>query len=406
MRRLLTLAISAGLAFSAQPAVALELDQLLPIGIAGFNAAPNVTILTRKHPQYDSLGIRWDGWEINPELSLGAGYDSNPSGIASASATLNATPSLLLHDTALGFGAYAAAQFQNYMQSPAQNTHGYTLALGEGLLLPHNSLVLALARLRTQETGFTLDNFSATRPVTLTGTEFRASDKYTTGMLTLTPEFTYATAITQSLANPASASLAATNIGGGLTFTFTPDAITSLVMRLHASNWRFSQPGQNANDYTALIGLSNDAEHLWSFRLLGGAAARRPSIGTSQVVPVLEAAASWMPTPLTSLDFSAAHEIEDPERLDAASYTLSEAKLSLAHELRRNIIITATASATQAKYFHNPLSETLLTSGVTLTWRLNRQFRLVTAYDFNDRQANLLRAANEHVVTFTLTWAP
>lgn len=393
--------LSAGLTLTAHRARALELDTLLPDGIPGFNAAPDVTILTRQHPQYDSLGIRWGGFEINPELSFGAGYDSNPNGVAPPSANLSATASLLLHNTALGFGAYAAAQSQSYLQSPSQNSNGYTLALGEGLLLPHDTLILALARLRTQETGFTLDNFGFTKPITLNGTEFRASDKYSTGMLTLSPEFTYASAVIQS-----PASLAATNIGGGLTLTFTPDAITSLVMHLHASNWRFSQPGQNANDYTALIGLSNDAERLWSFRLLAGAAARQPTTGKSQIVPVIEAAASWMPSSLTSLDFTAAHEIEDPERLDAASYTLTESKLSLAHELRRNIIITAAASATQAEYFHSPLSETLLASNASVTWRLNRQIRLVTAYSFNDRQANLLRAANEHVVTLTLTWAP
>ncbi|MDE8343771.1 MAG: outer membrane beta-barrel protein [Acidocella sp.] len=401
MRRLLFLTISAGLTLAAHPARALELDTLLPGGIPGFNTTPDVTILTRQHPQYDSLGIRWGSWEINPELSFGAGYDSNPNGIALPSATLSLAPSLLVHNTALGFGAYAAGQSQNYPQSPSQNSNGYTVALGEGLLLPHNTLILALVRLRTQETGFTLASISTLKPAPLTGTEFRASDKFSTGMLTLTPEFIYATAVT---APPAS--LTATNIGGGLTLTFTPDAITSLVMHLHASNWRFSQPGQNANDDTALIGLSNDAERLWSFRLLAGIAARQPTTGKSQIVPVIEAAADWMPSSLTSLDFTAAHEIEDPERLDAASYTLTESKLSLAHELRRNIIITTAASATQAVYFHNPLTETILSNADTITWRLNRQFKLATAYRFNDRQANHLRAANEHIVTLTLTWAP
>ncbi|OYV32189.1 MAG: hypothetical protein B7Z81_13095 [Acidocella sp. 20-61-6] len=374
---------------------------MLPNGIPGFNSTPEVTILTRQHPQYDSPGIRWGAWEIDPELTAGTGYDSNPNGIASPSATLNLGPSLLVQNTALGIGAYAAAQSQNYLQSPLQNSNSNTLALGEALLLPHNTLVLALARLQTQETGFALASISTLRPTTITGTEFRASDKYTTGMVTLTPEFTYATAVTASPAN-----LTATNIGGGLTLTFTPDAITSLVMRLHASNWRFSKLGQNANDGTALIGLSNDAERLWSFRLLGGIATRLPAIGKSQTVPVIEAAFAWMPSELTSLDFSAAHEIEDPERLDATSYTLTESKLSLAHELRRNIILTAAASATQADYFHSPLTETILSNAETITWRLNRQFKFVTAYTFNDRQANHLRAANEHVVTLTITWAP
>ena len=31
---------------------------------------------------------------------------------------------------------------------------------------------------------------------------------------------------------------------------------------------------------------------------------------------------------------------------------------------------------------------------------------LNAAYEFNDRQANFLRAANEHVVTIGATWTP
>ncbi|OYV42081.1 MAG: hypothetical protein B7Z75_14265 [Acidocella sp. 20-57-95] len=220
-------------------------------------------------------------------------------------------------------------------------------------------------------------------------------------MFTLTPDFTAAqTSYTQGQ------TLTARQLGGGITMRFTPDAIASLVTSLHATSSRYNIAAENADDYAVLIGMADHAENIWNFRLLAGVAARAPHIGKPRLLPIAEAAASWLPDELDSFTLSAAHEIEDPNQLDTASYTRTELQAGWDRELRRNIILTSSASTTKADFFSAPLKETIFTASSALVWHLNRHLKFAAAYQFNDRQANILRAANEHVLTFTLTWMP
>ncbi len=78
----------------------------------------------------------------------------------------------------------------------------------------------------------------------------------------------------------------------------------------------------------------------------------------------------------------------------------------MAHEYLRNVILNLTLEADHADYLHTPLRETLLSSAFALDWQLNAALAVNAGYSFNDRQANFLRAANEHVVTLGMTWTP
>ena len=64
------------------------------------------------------------------------------------------------------------------------------------------------------------------------------------------------------------------------------------------------------------------------------------------------------------------------------------------------------AEADHAAYLYLPAAETVYRAGTSLSWQLNTILALNAAYAFNDRQANFLRAANEHVVTIGATWTP
>ncbi len=401
MRSACFIPVLASLTLLAHPAAALQLDSLLPASIPGFNTEPGVSILTRLHPEYQNPGIQLGGLAIDPALASSAGYDSSPNGVATTSPFVSLTPSLRVQDTALGLGAYGSWQITNFTQQPSQNNSAYTLAVGEAALLAQNTLIIGLANLRSQQTGFSVTTLNLNRPATITGTQLRARDSFTSGLFTLTPEVTAAqTSYTQGQ------TLTARQLGGGITMLFTPDAIASLVTSLHATSSRYNIAAENADDVAALIGMADHAENIWNVRLLAGVAARAPSIGKPRLLPIAEAAASWLPDELDSFTLSAAHEIEDPTQLDTASYTRTELQAGWDRELRRNIILTSSASTTKADFFSAPLKETIFTASSALVWHLNRHLKFAAAYQFNDRQANILRAANEHVLTLTLTWMP
>lgn len=391
--------LAPGLVLAAHSAAALELDTLLPSDIPGFGAAPGLSILSRPHPDYDSFGINLGGVTLGPNLTAGLGYDSTPNGNASGSPFATLAPSLAITDTTAGFGAYLATNAEQFFSAPTQNTAGYTVALGERAEYAADIFTLALAQLRAQESGFTLNTLSIAKPLTITASEITLSDKHDCGLFTLTPQFS---ATLSRL--PAEAAADSTDYRQALTLETTGPA--RFVTYLHATETAFRASAENANTYEALFGLADDAPGLWNFRALAGLAIRQPVAGNYLMAPVLEAALDWMPTTLDSLNFTLARELDDPEQESAAGYTLTQAKISIAHEYLRNIVMTASLSATHAAYFQSPLTESLFNTDAAITWRLNRQFSVNADYAFNDRQANFLGAANEHVVTCNFVWTP
>jgi len=389
------------LAAATHGAAALELDTLLPSSVPGFGASPGVTILSRMHPEYQSLGINLGGVSLSPRLQAGAGYDSAPNGAAGGSAFGVLTPSLTVTDQAAGLGAYVAGTAEQEFEEPSQNTAGYTLALGERAQFAADILSAGIAQLRTQETGFALNTFAPGKPVSVTATEIRLGDTRDLGMFTITPEISADQDRFGGLAAEDS-----TNYRQGLTIDFFSGAPARFVTYLHATETQVRNRSVNANTYEALFGFADTEDDLWDLRLLAGFAARDPAVGNILMAPVLEASLDWMPGDLDSLSFSIEREIDDPEQESANGYTLTGATISIAHEYLRNVIMTASFHAAHAAYFSTPLEETIFNADTAVTWHLNRDIAVAADYQFNDRQANFLSAANENVFTCDVIWTP
>jgi hypothetical protein len=404
----LTLTLPALLLATAPHAAALELATLLPAGIPGFGtgfgtgfaSGRDITITARLQRGLQNRAISLNGITISPGLDATAGYDSAPNGTARASSAFSLAPSLAVADPLAGFGAYAGLQTTAYPATASQNTTSYTIAAGEAAILPQQTLIAAAALLHAQNSGFQLEPSGPGKPATITGTALRAADDITTGMLIISPELSQTSASSTGAARQTSTETAA-----GLKLQIIPDGILRLIIYGHATHLANSVIAQNASNYTTLIGLADKAEGLWQFRLLAGLTIRQPESGHLTTIPIAEAAADWMPDALTSWEFTAAHEVDDPERIDTSSYTITQAKISIAHEYLRNVILSASLSVTHAAFFATPLVETITQTHTAIAWRLNPALNLTAAYDFNDRQANHLQAANEHIATLSLAWS-
>jgi len=389
------------LSVSANGAAAFELDSLLPANVPGYGTAQRVSILGRIDPEYQPLNFNVGSLSFSPSVNAGAGYDSNPNGVSNASSTFNVNPSLTALDTQLGLGAYIAGAFSTYPEVTDQNTSGYTVALGERMLLPRETLTLGIAAINTQVTGFGFNSISFSSPVATAVKDFHGSDKMTLGMLTLTPELSASHYAFQGYP-----SQDRTDYRQSLTAEFTSGGPARLVTLLQATESQYQQKLYNANTYGALAGIADEATGLWQIRLLAGVASRQPAVGKGKTQPILEASSSWMPTEIDSVSLDLAREIDDPEQESAEGYTLSEAGISFAHEYLRNVIITGSGNVSRAAYFDSSLMETLVNVLLSANWHLNRALSVNANYAFNNRQANELAAANENIITMGVTWTP
>ena len=382
---------------------------MLPTDIPGYGAPTVISILDRSHPEYTPVAIDIRGLSLNPEIQGGTGYDSGPNGVADASSLFQFNPSVTALDPILGLGAYVSGTYTGYPSATEQDLAGYIVAVGEHALLPRETLNVAIAAVDTQETGFGLNIVAVSNPINVNVKDFRGDGAIVCRMVTLKPELSVTNYRFGGYANQTASQTPSqdrTDYRQSLTGEFTSGGPLRFVTSLHATESIYLDQSFSANSYTALAGIADEATGLWDVRLLAGAATRRPVSGDAITAPVLEASISWMPGTLDSVKLDLAREIDDPDQESAAGYTLSETDIAVAHEYLRNVIVTGSFKFSYAAYFDSPLVESLYSANTGIEWHLDRAFSLNASYAFNDRQANFLKAANEHIVILGFTWSP
>jgi hypothetical protein len=396
----------AGLVFAAHGATAMELDTLLPAGIPGLGAPAPLTVIGRLQGEDRPIPIQLGNFTLEPTVSTGLGYDSAPNGNAAGTENVTAQPSLIVTDIPAGFGAYIAGNTEFLAGEPGQDTAGYTAAAGEEAVFPRETISLSGGIARTAQTGFGLNTLGLSKPIAFTAAGLNFSDKFLAGMFTLKPEISFTAAKFDSLpSEDVSQWRASTGID------YMPGGPFRLVSRVEATQSLYRAKTFNAQSYAALLGIDQDATGLWEYRILAGAAWRvpaqnAPASAAARAAPVLEAAATWAPSERDTVSADAAREINDPDQIGPAGYTITQADLSYTHETGGGIDTTCTFKAANAAYFGTGLHETILNAAVTIAWHLNAALAVNVSYAFNDRQANFLRAANEHIVTFNAVFTP
>jgi hypothetical protein len=388
------------LALLPHPAQAQLLDTLLPGTIPGYGQKFSVVA---QHRQFAPGATGWnvDGITAAPSVNLQTGYDSAPGG-SSASTTAQAIPSLLLTDPVAGFGLYAEANAAAYPQDAAQNTCTALLAGGERITLPRETITLSAALLHGAATGFAFDTAAITSPIPFTLKNLRASDEISSGLFTLTPEFSlsrYDFAGSASSANRTEQQEAAT-------LDFVSGGPVTAILQIGATQLNYSLETQNADIYELLTGAQDKQDGLWTLSFLAGAAWRNPRIGPGLVAPIAEARADWQPTMLDKITLTASHEIDDPDAISASPYTRTSINLVISHEYLENVTVQALTDIAIAQYVHMDLHEFLGTGELDMQWRATPALALNGVYIFNTRQANEISAANENVVMLGLTWTP
>jgi hypothetical protein len=391
--------LSLAFAAVASPAAAQQLDTLLPDIIPGYDNPFGVALNRRSQPE-SVTGLSLAGATLAPALTAQAGYDSAPNG-AAGSPFGSLAPSLTVTDPEIGLGAFAGFTPQDEFTDTSQNSTSRTIAAGLRTGGASNTLTVAAFTLAAQETGFALNTIPTAKPIAFSVRDVRAEDAITSGPFTLAPALS-----TTSYSFPGLAADDRTDTRETLTVTYAAGGPGRLVATAHATQSPARDRQLSASTQEALIGLEDTADALWTFRLLAGVARRRARLGGTLIAPVLEASLDWAPTRVDQVRSTLVREVDDPDQLNAAGYRLTGVLLSLRHDAAKAVSLTASARVDSASFFGSTLHETLTSTTAAAHWGLNPSLSLTAAYMFNDRQANALRAANEHVVTLWLTWTP
>jgi hypothetical protein len=379
------------------------LSAYFPPGVPGYGDAPGVTVLSRARPDYDSLGTRVDSFVVQPRLDQGLGYDSNVFGSASprGSWIVGTHPSLLVNSdwSRDSLGAYLGLDDWRYLDQPSQRRTNWTASVGGTLAVGRDQLSLAVAHFSLHQDRTELDALPSDTPVAYQVDNVRAAYTIALDRLSITPslEFSsYRYSIMTIFGAPAPQGYRDRDVMQGAVTTryeVAPQRNLVVVIRALGVNYvepQIGQPTRNSTGYQALVGLDDDGDAVWRYRVLVGWELRdfAASQYQSHQAPIAEASLIWSPTGLTTVTSTLTRSIEDAAQEGIAGYTYTRANVTLDHEYLRNVLLQVSAGAQRADFLQGGGQAMALLLGAGATWLINRHMRLVATYDFTDQHGS------------------
>ncbi len=396
-------ALALGCGFVGGGAAADWLDTLFPPGVPGYGTEPGVTVASRLRPDTQPEGVRDGAFILHPSWEQSIGYDSNVLGGPSplGSWVVGTRPSLLAASdwSRDALGAYVAADDRRDLGVPAQSRTDWTASLGGSLDIGRDRLTLAVAHIDSHQDRTDLDALPTDRPVPFQVDDLRASYAWLSGRWTVTPNveassWHFGTA--SILGVPASQSYRDRIVlQGGTTVSYelAPQRTLVLVARAIGQDYARPLPGQstlNSTGYQALAGFDYADDAVWRYRLLLGAEHRDFAAAAfpARSAAIAEGEIAWMPSGLTTVTASFTRSMEDAAQEGVAGFTDTTAKLTLDHELRRNLLLHAYAGLQRAEFLQGGTQQTSAALGVGATWLVSRRVQLSATYDFTGQRGS------------------
>jgi len=137
--------------------------------------------------------------------------------------------------------------------------------------------------------------------------------------------------------------------------------------------------------------------------------------------PIIEASVTWKPQLMTTLTGIVRREIDDSTNVNFIATTVTSVQLNVAHELRRNVVLTGFGEYQRADFGSGSgvgvssgsaagpgvsatttPTQNIYSAGLGATWFLNRRTQLGVSYQFIDRSGGAQLSYLENVALFTV----
>jgi hypothetical protein len=398
-RRIAAVVCSCAIAYGGVHAELLS--SYFPAGVPGYGTAPGVTVASRARPEFDALGTRAGSFVLLPQLEQGIGYDNNVFGGASGQGSwiLGTRPSLLVSSdwSRNRLVGYLGVDDARYLDQPQQSRTNWTASLGGTLAVGRDELTVAVAHLGLHQDRTELDALPTDAPVAYQVDDLRAGYTIALNRISITPSVgfsSYRYSNTTILGVPTSQAYRNRNVlQGAVTTRYELASQRNLlvVIRGLGSNYVAPQPGapsRNSTGYQALVGLEDDLDAVWRYRVLLGWEVR--DFAATQYrphqSPIAEGVLIWSPSGLTTVTAALNRSIEDAAQEGIIGYTYTSARLTLDHEYQRNVLVRLSAGVQHADFLQGGGQANGFSAGAGVSWLLNRHMRLSATYDFTDQR--------------------
>jgi hypothetical protein len=379
------------------------LDQFIATDIPGIAVGPGVTVTSRQHPEYDSLGVRLGEVTVRPELNETVGYDDNVLARKPASGSMlvetNAQMQADYNGSVVQGSAALTVDDYRFPEQQEQSYTNWTAQIGGSYEIGYDTLTAGFQHLNLAQTVRDLDVPQLDRALPFRIDSGRVEYKAMFSRVFVQPSLTLSS---YSYDNGTVLGLPFIQsnrdrvvVQPSVTVGYELAPRRNLIVVVRDANATYSnqiagQPTRNYNDAAILAGIDYDAGGIWRYRLLVGYETRTYQSNQFKTIqaPIIEATAIWNPTGLTTVTATANRHIEDSTDETTVGLTETAVKLRVDHELFRNVQLWTTAALFFDDYAQNQGHQSLYTLGTGATWLLNRNMQLTASYDFSSRESN------------------
>jgi len=367
--------------------------------------------------EFEPQGLHLGGFRLSGDATENVGYIDNanrlPGGVPSAVISTTAQLGLASDWTSDRLYANASVADTRYLDQSIENQTNWTTTVGGFHDVGHQRIGFDYAHLNLVQTPTTLGGLASVQPIKYKVDRLDISDTLArVDRFSLIPDASITNfsfnhgailpsddrvSVSQTYRNRA---IIVENLTAR--YRLTPVATSLLVLRGTEVRYTSSlagYPGRDSNGAAVLAGLDYDTSHLINLRFLAGYQRRiyRNSFYHNFGSPILESQASWTPSRLTQIDFTANHGIEDSAFENTAGFTYTTLRLDIKHQYQRDIFLSSYFMFQHGKYqdgapnlIGSILSQpgghqTILGGGISAQWLINRHMDVTMSYDISQQ---------------------
>ncbi|HET6607974.1 MAG TPA: outer membrane beta-barrel protein [Rhodopila sp.] len=376
-------------------ATAEILTALLPDSVPGYDAGPGITVETGEHPEQMPLGLREGPVVLAPKLEESAGYDSNalpgPHRRGSWEITTGATLAASTETSQATVGGVASLEDRRELALPAQSRTDGSVSAGSRIAVGQDEATVALAHVERHEDRGEIATIPSDRPVAFRVDDVRIGYTFHRARWSLTPDLEATdwrydpTTIGGLPADQSYRNRLVFQAGVTLRYELAPLRDLVFVVRGIGQDYTDTPAGQvnpGSRSYQFLAGMSDQTDPVWHWRLLIGGEVRSfdAPLYRPQNTLIAEGGASWSPSATTTVWATISRETDAATEEGVSGLTYMAARLAIAHELRRNLLLNGWAAWQQQDDFQGGY-QAGTHFGLSLTWMVNRMMRVALTYD-------------------------
>ena len=379
----------------SRASLAQAIDIYFPQGAYGYDQQLGVTVQTRAHPLYEPLGVQVGSFTVAPRADQSLFYNSNVNGFGNSGSwgsLTSASLSAASNWTRDSLSATVGFQHYQYISLPDESYTNWDVGLAGGYTIADSQLVVAYSHQTNFQLSTTLGAVRSTTPVQNQTDSVGAQYTFNFDKIAITPTigvsaYRFGSATAGSVTfNQDYLNFNAFAAGVSGRYALDEQSGVLVVVRGLESSYISPQPGQPSNDSQSIFilgGIDYQPKGVWRYRLLAGLEVRKFSASQypTRGAPDIEGSVIWSPTSLTTVDMTISNTIEAPQTGGTNGYILTSGRVSVDHELRRNIFVQANGLIQHAQYLPNG-TQTQFSGGAGISWLLNRAIRLSLDYGY------------------------